>query len=68
MGCSLYDEKYANVDFQAARDNDIIVKALKDYGDEGTIEYIVAALINLLHGLKGKQWKDKVQELNSAKV
>ena len=68
MGCSLYDEKYSNVDIKAAKDNNIEVLPLKDYGDEGTIEYIIAELLNLLHGLKGNRWKEKVQELNSIKV
>lgn len=68
MGCSLYDEKYSNIDLQACRDNNVIVLPLKDYGDEGTIEYVVAELLNLLHGLKGSRWKEKVYELNSLKV
>jgi len=68
MGCSLYDEKYSNVDLQACRDNNIVVLPLKDYGDEGTIEYIVAELLNLLHGLKDNKWKEKAFELNSLKV
>ena len=68
MGCSLYDEKYSNVDIQAAKERGITVLPLKDYGDEGTIEYIVAELLNLLHGLKENKWKDKVYELNSLKI
>lgn len=68
MGCSLYDEKYSNVDLQACRDKNIVVLPLKDYGDEGTIEYVVAELLNLLHGLKGNKWKEKVCELNSLKI
>lgn len=68
MGCSLYDEKYSNVDLQACRDNNIVVFPLEDYGDEGTIEYVLAELLNLLHGLKGNRWKEKVHELNSLRV
>lgn len=68
MGCSLYDERYSNVDLQACRDSNVVVLPLKDYGDEGTIEYIVAELLNLLHGLKGNTRKEKACELNSLKV
>ena len=68
MGCSLYDEKYSNIDLQACRDNKIVVLPLKDYGDESTVEYVVAELLNLLHGLKGSRWKEKVYEVNSVKV
>ncbi|MDR0978771.1 MAG: dihydrofolate reductase [Lachnospiraceae bacterium] len=68
LGASLYHEKYSNVDLQACRDNNIVVLPLKDYGDEGTIEYIVAELLNILHGLKQNRWKEKVHELNTLKV
>lgn len=68
MGCSLYDEEHANIDLQAARDNNVVVLPLKDYGDEGTVEYVVAELLNLLHGLKKNRWKDKACELTNLKV
>ena len=68
MGCSFNDEKYSNIDIIAAREKGIVVSPLKDYGDEGTVEYIVAELLNVLHGLKNIRWKEKVCELGGLDV
>lgn len=51
MCCSLYDEDSANVDIKAARAKNIVVKGVKDYGDEGTVEFIFATLITLFKGM-----------------
>lgn len=63
MCCSLFDDQSANVDLPAARDRGIVVKGVKDYGDEGTVEFIFASLINLYLGLGGRQWSDEPTEL-----
>ena len=47
MCCSLYDESAANVNFAKARELGIVVKGVRDYGDDGTLEYIFAELIYL---------------------
>ena len=47
----LYDEKSANVDIETARNLGIEVKGVRDYGDEGTVEFIFAELITLFKGL-----------------
>jgi lactate dehydrogenase-like 2-hydroxyacid dehydrogenase len=51
MCCSLYDERSANVDIEAARDLGITVRGVRDYGDEGVVEFIFAELIGLFKGI-----------------
>lgn len=68
MCCSLYDESSANVNIEAAREKGIVVKGIRDYGDEGTIEFIISELIGLLKGLGKYQWKDEPVELIGKKL
>jgi len=68
MCCSYYGEQYSNVDIAAAKKQNIKVVPLKDYGDEGTVESIVAQTISLMHGLNGKRWQSKARELNSVNI
>ncbi len=68
MCCSLYDESSANVDIDTARKNGITVLGVRDYGDEGLVEYIISELIGLLHGFGKHQWKDESQELTKQKL
>lgn len=63
MCCSLYDENAANVDIAQARQQGIVVKGVKDYGDDGTLEFIFAELIYLLKGLGKHQWQSENREL-----
>lgn len=63
MCCSLYDESAANVDIAQARSQGIVVKGVKDYGDDGTLEFIFAELIYLLKGLGKHQWQNENREL-----
>lgn len=63
MCCSLYDEKSANVDIIQARSQDIVVKGVRDYGDDGTLEFIFAELIYLMKGLGSQQWQSETREL-----
>ncbi len=50
MCCSLYSEESANVDIPAARERDITVLGIRDYGDRGVVEYVLHELTGLLHG------------------
>ncbi len=68
MCCSLYDENSANVDIAAARKLGIEVKGVKDYGDEGTIEFIFAQLIYLFKGLGKQKWKSEATELTNKHI
>lgn len=63
MCCSLYDEKAANVDIAQARSQGIVVKGVRDYGDDGTLEFIFAELIYLLKGLGQHKWQTENREL-----
>jgi len=63
MCCSLYDEKSANVDILQARELGIVVKGVRDYGDDGTLEYIFAELIYLMKGLGRHRWQPENREL-----
>ena len=68
MCCSLYDEKSANVDIEAARKLGIEVKGVRDYGDEGTVEFIFAQLIYLFKGLGKNRWRNEATELKNKKI
>ena len=63
MCCSLYDEKSANVDIATAKKLGIKVAGVRDYGDEGTVEFIFAQIISLLKGLGPDQWHREPTEL-----
>jgi lactate dehydrogenase-like 2-hydroxyacid dehydrogenase len=68
MCCSLYDEQSANVDIVAARKLGIDVKGVKDYGDDGTIEFIFAELICLFKGLGKQKWRIEQVELKNKSI
>ncbi len=68
MCCSLYDEKSSNVDIIAARNQEITVLGVSDYGDEGPVEFIISELIRLLHGFGIHQWKEETLELTNQKL
>jgi len=68
MCCSLYDEESANVDIAEARKQGIIVKGVRDYGDNGTVEFIFAELISLMKGLGKHQWLDEPTELTGKTI
>jgi len=63
MCCSLYDETAANVDIVQARKQGIVVKGVRDYGDDGTLEFIFAELIYLVKGLSNHKWQPENREL-----
>lgn len=65
MCCSLYDEKSANVDIAAARNLGIDVRGVRDYGDEGTVEFIFAQLIYLFKGMGKYKWRPEIAELKN---
>lgn len=68
MCCSLYSPESANVDIRTANDMDITVYGIRDYGDQGVVEYVVSELIRYLHGFGGKQWLNQPIELTDLKV
>lgn len=68
MCCSLYAPENANVDIIAAKEKGIKVLGIRDYGDEGVVEYVVSELVRLLHGFGDKQWRDYPTELTGLKI
>jgi len=63
MCCSLYDEDSANVDLVAAKKQGVVVKGVKDYGDEGVIEFIFSQLISLANNSSPFKWKQQPTEI-----
>lgn len=63
MCCSLYSPESANVDIAAARGCGVDVRGVRDYGDEGVAEFILAQLICLYKGIGPRQWGERPTEL-----
>lgn len=63
MCCSLFDEASANVDIKTAKKHAIPVVGVKDYGDEGVVEFIYSELIQLIKGLGQCQFREEQVEL-----
>src|SRR5690606_28992145 len=75
MCCSLYTPESANVDIRYANSKGITVLGVRDYGDEGVVEYVVSELVRCLHGFgtdrNGKQrapWDELPREITGTKV
>lgn len=58
----------ANIDLEAVRKRNIVIKNVIDYGDEATAEFIFSQLLNLCRGLGQYQWRDLPAELNNKKI
>ncbi len=68
MCCSLYSPESANVDIRYADSRGITVTGIRDYGDEGVIEYVVSELVRLLHGFGEDPWEEMPREITGLKV
>ena len=68
MCCSLYSEESANVDIAYARSRGITVAGIRDYGDNGVVEYVLYEAIGLLHGYGSLKWADYPHELTDMKA
>ncbi|UMB54343.1 dihydrofolate reductase [Lutibacter sp. A64] len=75
MCCSLYSPESANVDILYANSKGIIVKGVRDYGDEGVVEYVISELVRCLHGIGHKSdgsirkpWSTIPREITGLKV
>ena len=62
--CTYYNEEACNVDVAAAEEKGIRLTAIKDYADEGVIEFILYHLIGLCKGWVGLRWKEEAVELS----
>ncbi|WP_034691182.1 NAD(P)-dependent oxidoreductase [Kaistella palustris] len=75
MCCSLYSPESANVDISYANSRGIAVDGIRDYGDEGVVEYVVSELIRCLHGFGNlpsgkprKPWSGIPREITGLKA
>lgn len=68
MCCSLYSPESANVDIRYANKHGISVTGIRDYGDEGVVEYVVSELVRCLHGFGQKPWDGMAREITGLKV
>ena len=67
MCCSLYSPESANVDIRYAESRGITVTGIRDYGDEGVVEYVVSELVRL-HGFGQEAWDGMPREITGLKV
>ena len=68
MCCSLYSPESANVDILAANAKGISVRGIRDYGDEGVVEFIIYELVKFLEDYDNKHlWSDFPQEISTLK-
>lgn len=68
MCCSLYSPESANVDIRYANKHGISVTGIRDYGDEGVVEYVVSELVRCLHGFGQQPWDGMAREITGLKV
>ncbi len=68
MCCSLYSPESANVDIRYANEHGITVTGIRDYGDEGVIEYVVSELVRCFHGFGQDPWDGMPREITGLKA
>ncbi len=68
MCCSLYSPESANVDIRYANERGITVTGIRDYGDEGVVEYVISELVRCLHGFGQEPWSKIPREITGLKV
>ena len=75
MCCSLYSPETANVDIYYANERGIAVTGIRDYGDEGVVEYVISELVRCLHGFgnnpdgtPAKPWDGVAREITGLKA
>ncbi|MBO8436248.1 MAG: dihydrofolate reductase [Spirochaetes bacterium] len=68
MCCSLYSKESANVDISYAEKHGITVYGIRDYGDKGVTEFVVYALIRILHGYDWPLWRKRPKEITGLKI
>lgn len=68
MCCSLYSPGSANVDIHYANSRGITVTGIRDYGDEGVVEYVISELVRCLHGFDQAPWDGMAREITGLKA
>ncbi|MDD4776688.1 MAG: NAD(P)-dependent oxidoreductase [Fermentimonas sp.] len=65
---SLYSPESANVDIIYANSRGITVTGIRDYGDEGVVEYVISELVRCLHGFGQNPWDGVAREITGLKA
>lgn len=68
MACSLYSPESANVDIRYAEQRGITVTGIRDYGDEGVVEYAISELVRCLHGFGVEPWDGVPREITGIRA
>ena len=68
MCCSLYSKESANVDIDYAEKHGITVFGIRDYGDKGVTEFVVYALVRILHGYDWPMWRKRPKEITGLRI
>lgn len=68
MCCSLYSPESANVDILYANERGITVTGIRDYGDEGVVEYLISELVRCFHGFGQQPWDGMAREITGLKA
>jgi lactate dehydrogenase-like 2-hydroxyacid dehydrogenase len=75
MCCSLYSPESANVDILYASQRGITVSGIRDYGDEGVVEYVLSELVRCFHGFghnpdgsPAQPWEGIAREITGLKA
>lgn len=66
--CTLYEGPWSNVDTVAAKDMEILVKGVRDYGDNGVVEFLFSELIRLMSGSGNVRFAPEAIELEGLKL
>lgn len=65
---SLYSPESENVDIHYANSRGITVTGIRDYGDEGVVEYVISELVRCLHGYEQEPWDGVAREITGLKA
>ena len=65
---SLYSPESANVDIYYAKSRGITVTGIRDYGDEGVVEYVINELVRCFHGFDQEPWDGMAREITGLKA
>lgn len=68
MACSLYNRAAANVDIATADELGITVTGVRDYGDNGAIEYVISEIIRCQLNLFPVPFAPEALELTDRKI
>ena len=66
--CSLYSPESANVDMQAAKELGITVTGVREYGDNGVVEFVLYEIIGLFHGYGKHIFESYAKEMTGVTI